>query len=186
MIALAGGASADWGDVPTWVGAAGALAAFGWAVFLYAGSVRDQRRAQARLLAPVGGAVPVVDLPGSPVRAAGTAPPGFLALNAQKQLVTTAALPHVTVHLVSTSDETFTGIRAWLDLDDGSSVRFPLGFEAMAPHADETAVVYFEDNVVRGNMRVRIQFQDANGRWWERSNATPLRRLRKAPSAPRS
>lgn len=171
----------DWGDVPTWVGAIGALAAFGWAVFLYGGTVRDQRRAQARLLAPVGGATPVLDLPGTTIRGEGVAPKGALMLNAERQLVSTGSFPWVNVRLVSTSDETFTGIRVWLDLEDGTTVRFPLGFSEMAPHEDKDVYAYFEPGRVRGNMEVRIQFQDANGRWWERSNATPLRALRREP-----
>jgi hypothetical protein len=56
-----------WGDVPTWVAAVGTLGAVFWAVFLYRRSLRDGERAQARLLAPVGGVAPVQVLPGTAI-----------------------------------------------------------------------------------------------------------------------
>jgi hypothetical protein len=39
-----------WGDLPTWVGAIGAILAFGIALVIYGQSIRDRRKEQARLV----------------------------------------------------------------------------------------------------------------------------------------
>jgi hypothetical protein len=167
----------DWGDVPTWIGSIGAVSAAGWAVFLYNGTVRDQRRAQARLLSPVGDTVPVQDLVGTPVVGEAVAPMGSIGLDENRRLVLIAEHPKATIHLVSTSSEPFTDVSVWLDMPDREEVSFPLGFDAIAPHEEKIATAYFEPGIIAGSMPVRVQFRDANGRRWEKSSNKPLRQL---------
>lgn len=88
------------------------------------------------------------------------------------------------VRLVSTSDETFSDIRVWLLPPDGTTVPFPLGFSEMAPHSDESYTHYYPPGVIFGSMKVRVQFRDANGRWWERVNGEPVRELRRRSADP--
>lgn len=171
----------DWGDVPTWIGSVGTVIAAAWAVFLYNGTVRDQRWAQARLLSPVGDTVPVQDLVGSPADEPCVAPSGAIGLDAQGQVVLLGEFPKATIHLVSTSSEPFTNVYVRLDIAEGEAVSFPLGFDAVAPHETKIATAYFEPGVIAGTMPVRLQFEDAHGRRWEKSSNKPLRQLRTRP-----
>ena len=171
----------NWGDVPTWIGAIGALGALLWAIILYSNNLRDQRRSQARLLAPVGGTVPLQDLPGTPVDAESVGFTGMFRLTPEHNLVVAAETVKAKVRLVSTSDETFSGLRAWLLVSDGREVYFPLGFDEMAPHEEKVWTVYYRPDEIVGGMAVQLQFQDANGRWWERVNGRPVRELRSGP-----
>lgn len=93
----------NWGDVPTWIGAVGALGAVFWAIYLYSKSLRDNRRAQARLLAPVGGAVPIQALPGTPVEPEAVGVNGMFALTPDRKLVVAKDVWKARVRLVSTS-----------------------------------------------------------------------------------
>lgn len=172
----------NWGDVPTWVGSIGAVGALFWAVFLYSRSLNDQRRAQARLIAPVGGAAPVQVRPGEAAKNPSVSKEGMFAIeNGLKVIATDKVFYWATVRLVSTSDETFSGLRTWLVMEDGREVYFTLGFNEMAPHEDKLQTCYFWPGEITGQMKVRLQFQDANGRWWERINGTPVRQLRRGP-----
>ena len=171
----------NWGDVPTWIGAVGALGAVFWAIYLYSKSLRDNRRAQARLLAPVGGAVPIQALPGTPVEPEAVGVNGMFALTPDRKLVVAKDVWKARVRLVSTSDETFSGVRVWLVLGDGREVHFPLGFDEVAPHEEKVRAVYYWPGQIEGGMNVQLQFQDANGRWWERVNGHPVRELRNGP-----
>lgn len=166
-----------WGDVPTWIGAVGTLGAVFWAVFLYANSIRDRKRAQARLLAPVGGAVPVQVLPGDRVEYEGTAEGGLIGIGPDRKLVVLSEAYVATVRLVSTSDETFSDIRADLLLQDGREVEFALSFSEIAPYEEKKVTNYYRPGTISGGMKVRIRFQDANGRLWERVNGEPVREI---------
>jgi len=171
----------NWGDVPTWIGAIGALGAVFWAIFLYSNSLRDQRRSQARLLAPVGGAAPIQAPPGTPVEPQSIGSMGMFALTPDNKLLVAKETYRARVRLVSTSDETFAGLRAWLLLGDGRQVHFPLGFDELGPHEEKIQNVYYWPGEIGGGMNVQLQFQDANGRWWERVNGHPVRELRNSP-----
>lgn len=171
----------NWGDVPTWVGSIGAVAALFWAVFLYSRSLKDQRSAQARLIAPVGGAAPVQALPDEPVRSPSSGKGGMFALGPDHKMIVAKEVFWARVRLVSTSDETFSGLRTWLVMSDGREAHFELSFNEMAPHEDKSQTCYFWPGEISGQMKVRLQFQDANGRWWERVNGTPVRQLRRGP-----
>ncbi|HCX86210.1 MAG TPA: hypothetical protein DHV14_13975 [Micrococcales bacterium] len=81
------------------------------------------------------------------------------------------------MRIVSTSDEAFADLRAWLVKEDGTEVDFPLGFNEIGPHEDKRFTVYYAPGQIGGNMRVRIRFRDANGRRWERTNGEPVREL---------
>lgn len=167
-----------WGDVPTWIGAIGTVVAVFWAVFLYANSIRDQRRSQARLFAPVGGAVPVQLLPGDIVEGEGTSEAGLVGVGSDRKLRITSEAYAATVRLVSTSDETFASVRADLLLQDGGTVEFHLSFNEIAPHEEKKVTNHYRPGVISGAMKVRIRFQDANGRCWERVNGEPVREVR--------
>lgn len=171
----------NWGDVPTWVGSIGAVGALFWAVFLYSRSLKDQQRAQARLIAPVGGAAPHQALPGTPVRDQSSGKGGMFGLGANHKPIVAKEVFWATVRIVSTSDETFSGLRTWLVMEDGRDVYFELGFDEMAPHEEKSQTCYFWPGEIAGQMKVRLQFQDANGRWWERVNGSPVRKLRRGP-----
>lgn len=171
----------NWGDVPTWIGSIGALGALFWAVFLYSRSLNDQRRAQARLIAPVGGAVPVQALPGEPTKDPSSGSIEMFTLQIGSKPIVAKEVFQATVRIVSTSDETFSGLRTWLVMEDGRAVYFGLGFNEMAPHEDKSFTCYFWPGEISGPMKIRLQFQDANGRWWERVNGTPVRQLRRGP-----
>ncbi|HCX86211.1 MAG TPA: hypothetical protein DHV14_13980 [Micrococcales bacterium] len=84
----------NWGDVPGWVEGVGTIAALSWAVFLYSRSLGDQRRAQARKLAPVGGAVAVQALPGTPVEGEGSGDTTLLGVDNQQIVVISEAFYH--------------------------------------------------------------------------------------------
>lgn len=170
--------SINWGDVPTWIGAIGTLLAILWAVFLYRSSIEDGKRSQARLLAPVGGAAPVQALPGSVVSSPSSIDVDVYQNSTTLQLLLSEEACWSRVRLVSTSDETFSDIRVWLLLRDGTEVPFRMGFSEMAPHSDESYTHYYRPGVIFGTMKVRVQFRDANGRWWERVNGEPVRELR--------
>ncbi|HET9082019.1 MAG TPA: hypothetical protein VFO01_16100 [Trebonia sp.] len=105
----------------------------------------------------------------------------MFALGADHKLIVTKEVVWATVRLVSTSDETFSGLRTWLVMSDGHDVYVELGFNEMAPHEDKSHTCYFWPGEIAGQMKVRLQFQDANGRWWERVNGTPVRQLRRGP-----
>lgn len=167
-----------WGDVPTWIGATGTVGAVFWAVFLYANSIRDRKRAQARLFAPVGGAVPVQVLPGERVDSEGTSEGGLIGVGPDRKLIIISEAYAATVRLVSTSDETFSDVSADLLLQDGREVKFALSFSEIAPHEEKKVTNHYRPGTIAGGMKVRIRFQDANGRLWERVNGEPVRELR--------
>ncbi|NQW87520.1 MULTISPECIES: hypothetical protein [unclassified Frigoribacterium] len=85
----------------------------------------------------------------------------------------------MTIRLVSTSDEVFSELEAWLLLDDDTTVRFGLNGSEVGPGEKVEMTNYFYPEQVRGHMRVKIRFQDANGRWWERTNGKPVKELSK-------
>ena len=167
-----------WGDVPTWIGAVGAIGAVVWAVFLYAGSLQDRKRAQARLLAPVGGAVPVQVLPGAPLELESSGASDLLGIGPDRRGIVIAEAYMAKVRLVSTSEETFSDVRATLILNSGAEVDFTLPFGEVAPHEEKIHTNYFHPGEIAGPMKVRLQFQDANGNRWERINGEPVRSIR--------
>lgn len=169
--------SIAWGDVPTWVGAVGTVAALLWAVFLYRRSVLDKESAQARLLSPVGGAAPVQVLPGMDVEPECASTQDLIGLLPGGRLGVISEAYMATVHIVSTSDETFAELSVALVLEDGSVVDFPLSSGEVAPHEARKFTYYFPPGIIYGNMRVRLRFVDANGRRWERTNGQPVRAL---------
>lgn len=173
-----------WGDVPTWIGAIGTVGAVFWAVFLYTGSLEDRKKAQARLLAPVGGAVPVQVLPGAPVEPESNGSQDLIGIGPDRRVVVTSEAYMVKVRIISTSAETFSDIRASLLLEDGRQVDFTLGFSEIAPHEEKIFTNYFHPGRVFGLMKVILQFQDANGNRWERINGEPLRSLPRTRTAP--
>lgn len=164
-----------WGDVPTWVGAVGTLGAVFWAVFLYRRSLRDSEREQARLLAPVGGVAPIQVLPGTLIEGAASGPSDLVGIIDGKAAVIAEA-NMATVRLVSTSNEAFSDVSAALLMEDGREEDFMLGFDEIAPHEGKIVTNYYRPGVIAGNMRVRLRFQDANGRRWERINGEPVSR----------
>lgn len=163
------------GDVATWVGAIGTLGAVFWAVYLYRRSLRDSERAQARLLAPIGGVAPVQVLPGMEVEGEGSGPGDLLGISADRRPIVIAEAYMATVRLVSTSDEAFSGTTAALLMEDGREADLALGFDEIAPHEEKKFTNYFPPGDIAGSMRVRLRFRDANGRRWERVNGEPLR-----------
>jgi len=173
----------DLGNAPDWVSAVGTVSAFLFAVFLYARNLKDASMAQARLLAPVGGVAPVQALPGELVKSPSAGSVGMFSLISEGYLVVSREVCWATVRLVSTSEETFSGIRVWLIMPDGREVDFRLGFSEMAPHEEKIQTCYFWPGEISGNMKVKLQFQDADGRWWERVNGEPVRRLHQVPKS---
>lgn len=173
--------SVNWGDVPTWIGAIGTLLAILWAVFLYRSSIEDRKRSQARLLAPVGGSAPVQALPGTAVSVPSSIDVRVHQDPSTREVLLAEESYLARVRLVSTSDETFSNLRVWLLPPDGTAVPFRLGLSEMAPHSDVSYTHYYPPGVIFGSMKVRVQFRDANGRWWERINGEPVRQLRRPP-----
>jgi hypothetical protein len=171
----------DWGDVPTWLGALGTFLAFGLALILYRGSARDSMKAQARLLSPVGGASATVATAGTLVSPSASSPKRLLTRIPNIGVVVAEEAVYSTVRLVSTSGESFTDIRTWLVMSDGTEVYFEMTPRDFAPHEDATHTVYFSPGTVKGEMQVRVQFRDSNGRWWERLTGEPVRRLKSGP-----
>ena len=110
-------------------------------------------------------------------------PAGLLGLGPDRRAVVTAEAYMAKVRLVSTSDETFSDIRAALILEDGLEVKFALSFSEVAPHEEKNFTNYFYPGEISGHMRVRLQFRDANGRYWERINGEPVRELRRSSKA---
>ena len=172
-----GGEGPAWGDVATWVGAVGTVGALVWAVILYRSSLVDQRRAQARLLSPIGPAVPMLRLDGSPMEKPCTAPGHlFKFVPGVGQVLVEDAFT-VRIRLVSTSDEAFTDIRVRLVHVDGREIPFHWPFQEMAPGDEKAWLCYFPPDEVWIEMQIRVQFRDANGRWWERENGKPVRAI---------
>lgn len=158
----------DLGDVPTWLGAVGAVSAVGWAVFLYRGSLKDRRVAQARLLSVVGGAAPVQATAGSkvgppPVVLEGVGVHMVSTPGEGQSLVLSEEAFWARVHLVSTSGEAFSDLSATLLLDDAREVIFPLSVTELAPHATLEQRAYYKPGVLGGSMRVRVRFKTHRG-----------------------
>ncbi|MFJ6169536.1 hypothetical protein [Curtobacterium sp. NPDC092190] len=170
--------SIDWGDAPGWVGAIGTVLALLWAVFLYSRSLSDQRRSQARLLAPIGGTAPVQVLPGELQKNPSVAMPGLVEFDPNAGLRFVRAADSARVRLVSTSEEAFSNLVVHLVLADGRRIPFALGFDEMGPNEDRQFTVYYPEGTISGPMKVNLVFQDANGRWWERTNGEPVRSIR--------
>lgn len=167
----------SWGDVPTWIGAVGTLSAVFWAVFLFRRKILDTERAQARLLAPVGGAVPVQVLPGELMKDESTAAFGVIDISTGIPIIASEAF-YATIKLVSTSDEAFSDLVVDLIMEDGKETKFVIGFSEMAPHETKVYTNYYPPGVISGKLLVRLRFRDANGRYWERINGEPVRAIR--------
>lgn len=168
-----------WGDVAAWVGALGTLGAAFWAVFLFKRTLKDGERAQARLLAPVGRAVPVQALPGTPTQPESAGTQDLLGFGADGRAIVIAEAYMAKVRLVSTSEEAFSGLSASLLMEDGREVAFPLGFSEIAPREEKSFIYYYPPGNISGSMRVRLRFKDANGQAWERISGEPVRLLRR-------
>lgn len=174
--------AAEWGDVSSWVGAIGTVGALLWAIVLYSRDLDERKSSQARHLTQVGTVSPTQVLKGHVVQEDSTIFAGVgTTLSQDKRLVLLAEALQASVRVVSTSDEVFTGVRAWLVQDDGTEVVFSLGFDELAPGEERTWTDYYRLGDISGGMRVRLQYRDANGRWWERINGEPVRPLRKGP-----
>lgn len=167
----------SWGDVPTWIGAVGTLAAVFWAVFLYRRNILDTESSQARLLTPVGGAVPVQALPGELMKAESSAAFDCIDISSGIPLIAIEAF-YATIKLVSTSDESFSDLVIDLLQEDGKEIKFVIGFSEMAPQETKLFTNYYPPGVINGKLRVRLRFRDANGRCWERINGEPVRAVR--------
>jgi hypothetical protein len=158
--------AADWGDVPTWLGAVGTVAAAWIALVIYAQSQRDRKRSQAR---SVSGWVP-----GGPSLVPAGMQIGASPFVAQQDRVELQVWIHnrsgeiisdVSARVVSADGEDLgvEGLK-WTDIGPGQTIE--LG------HSQP------DDGSIRGELRLKVEFTDAAGRRWERVGSS-LRRHRR-------
>lgn len=153
-----------WGDVPTWVGALGTLAAFVIALGIYAGSVSERRKEHAR---KVSGWVP-----GGPAIV-----PAGAKLGASPTFATVSTL-QLLIKIHNGSDEVISDVRAIVVSADGTDLGLdPIGWTDVGPGQDIEITTFTPDRgLVRGELRLRIEFTDAGGRKWSRLGGALRRR----------
>lgn len=120
---------------------------------LFQGGLDDKRRAQARLLAPIGRAIAVHQSAGTRIEKGAVTGPGVqleIAQAGHTRLVLRQSAVHAAVRLVSTSNEAFSSVRVWLIQRDGSAVPFPTVAE-ISPRETHEQHVYFLANEISGH-----------------------------------
>lgn len=173
-----------WGDMATWVGSIGTVGALIWAVFIYSGSVKDKKIAQARLLSVVGPPVQVQVMPGDMCK---QNPSIFIGVNAQPKppsygsgggMILLEEAVSVFFRLTSTSDETFTITSVEIMREDGSALQIEFGWSDIEPHGKLEISYYFPPETLGATKCYRVRFRDAAGRHWERVNGEPVRKYK--------
>jgi hypothetical protein len=86
------------------------------------------------------------------------------------------------VHIVSTSDEVFTGIAVYLIQANGKEIEFPLSYDEIGPQEEKESWVYYPPNTISGGMRIKLRYCDASGLWWERINGERVHRTKRIRS----
>jgi hypothetical protein len=71
----------------------------------------------------------------------------------------------MTNHLVSTSNEASYGLSVMLINPAGRECRYQTTFNEIAPHEEVRFTVHVAPEALDGFTKVRLTFQDANGRW---------------------
>lgn len=164
----------EWGDVPTWVGAVGTVAAVFWAVHLYRGSLKDKKMSQARLLSPMGARTFIQMQPGEELLIAPTLLEAGMRTNRGRSLEQSAWRTHV--RLVSTSEEAFYRVSLAVIRNDGDVISIPIDTSELGPHESLSWMVYLHKSAEEP-MHVRVRFTDASGVRWERTNHEPLKAI---------
>jgi hypothetical protein len=145
-----------WGDVATWIGAVGTVAAAWVAVVLYLQARREHRRAQARQISGwVPGGVSLIPA-GMPI--------GASPLTAQQQMVS------LLIAIRNSSSEIISDVKATPVGPDGADLGVsPTGWTDIGPGQTIEITHSEPDNGrARGEVRLNLQFTDAAGRRWER------------------
>lgn len=106
------------------------------------------------------------------------AQPGLVEFVPGQGLVFVQEAYGMSIHLVSTSNEAFSGLSVKLLNLAGREFHYTTPFTEVAPHEEKRFTVYVPPEALDGFSKVRLTFQDANGRWWERTNGEPVRELR--------
>jgi hypothetical protein len=117
-------------------------------------------------------------LPGDRPKDPSMVMPGLVTFVPGQGAVFVAEAHYAGIRLVSTSDEAFSGLRVKLITSERGEIAFPTSFTEIGPHEDKKFTIYFPPGQLSGYMKVHLTFQDANGRWWERTNGEPVRELR--------
>jgi hypothetical protein len=164
----------QWGDVPTWAGAVGTIAAVLWAVYLYRGSLLDKKMSQARLLSPMGARTFIQMQPGEQLLGVPTLLEAGVKTNQGRSLEQFAW--RTQVRLVSTSDEAFYGVSLAVIRHDGEVISIPIDTSELGPHESCSWMVYLH-KPAEDPMHVRVRFTDASGARWERTNREPLKAI---------
>lgn len=145
-----------WGDIPTWIGAIGTLLAFTIALWIYAQSQRDRRRAQARHVSGwVPGGVSLV--------------PAGMQLGASP-LIAQQPTVQFMIKICNGSDDLISDVTALVTAADGVDLGVaPVGWTDIGPgQVIELTSSFADTGQVRGELRLRLTFTDSAARRWER------------------
>lgn len=183
--------------VRLWIGSLGSVVALGAAVAPYRHNSKDRSRAQATHL--YCGFTPTyeIGLPGDglpngspqsdgvPTVLVGSPPAALVPDSAVQELRGNSdqasqrfeLIKHaelVTLNLYSTSDEPFFNITIWITdahgIDQAATRQ-----DQLEPHVRVRHVAYFERGTLPASpLHVRLEFQDANGRSWQRIDTGPV------------
>lgn len=153
-----------WGDIPTWVGAVGTVAAAWIALVIYGQSQRERKRSQAR---SVSGWVP-----GGPTLVPAGMPIGGSPIIGQEDRV------ELLIAIHNGSNEIISDVEARVVSPDGDDLHVEgLRWTDIGPgQRVELSHSQLDDGSIRGEVRLKVQFTDAAGRRWERVGSSLHRR----------
>jgi len=181
---LVAAAGLAWGDVPTWVGSIGTVAAFSVAAGVYAQAQYDRRRAQAAKVTAWLSEGPAFFEPGP-----GDELERELIPVGQPELDVSSKRVWIAFSIRNGSDDLISDVIATLIMLPGSSLPAGSFWDGIETRFGEIPPGFtrwraeFKDTGIEGNGFVRLQFSDTKGQRWVREGGR-LRRFRRPLAEP--